>query len=244
MCLRGHALEIVEDDQTPTRTSKSKHIMRSLYLKKVKILMNKCKGRELPGTFNPLVVGDLFNRQCKPWEAITQNLAEQIHEAATTTFNKMLGEICDENTRSRLMKGLVQPTLHLLRKELKGKLDELLEPHLSIHPITYDDYLTDNVQKIQGERHDRAFDRLALESCGYTEKSLGKVRIMSVEKEVVQTLLSNLKNGTRPNVEDYSVSLAADVAVAYYKVGDSPFFFDPTHLAHRLRLPSRSSSTI
>ncbi|KAK0107205.1 hypothetical protein ONS95_003907 [Cadophora gregata] len=85
--LHNHALEIVEDDQEPTRRVTSKYLMRSDYLQIVKDLMVECRGRELPGTFNPLVVGDLFSRQCKPWESITQDLAEQVHEAAATTFN-------------------------------------------------------------------------------------------------------------------------------------------------------------
>lgn len=216
MCLDGHALEVVEDDQKPTRKSSSKYIMRSVYLEEVKKLMVKCRGRELPGTFNPLVVGDLFSQQCNPWEYITQNLAEEVHEAAATTFNKMLFEICDENTRSRLIKGLIQPSLHGLRKDLKDKLDELLEPHLSIHPITYNDYLTGNVQKIQSDRHDRAFDDLCSASCGFTSEDTD---VEALTDESLGQLLRTLKKGTRPDVEEYSVSLAADVAAAYYKVG-------------------------
>lgn len=222
MVLHGHALEVVEDDQTPIRRTPSKYIMRSDYLDIVKILMEECRGRELPGTFNPLVVGDLFSRQCKPWEHITQNLAEQVHEAAAITFNKILSEICDENTRTRLMKGLIQPSLHKLRKNLKGKLDELLEPHLSIHPITYNDYLTEHVQKIQGARHDRAFDALSTNACGYTAQS--EATATSVALSILLSTLRVLKDGTRPNVEEYSVSLAADVAAAYYKVPDPRYF--------------------
>lgn len=90
----------------------------------------------------------------------------------------------------------------------------MLKPHLSIHPITYNDYLTDSVQEIQAARHDRAFDILSKESCGYTSESVDKDEV-TVDLE---DLLTILKDGTRPNVEDYSVSLAADVAAAYYKV--------------------------
>ncbi|TVY13442.1 hypothetical protein LARI1_G008835 [Lachnellula arida] len=223
MCLHGHALEIVEDDQKPTRIFSSQYVMRSEHLQVVKDLMVECRGRELPGTFNPLVVGDLFSRQCKPWEYITQNLAEEVHEAAATTFNKMMSETCDENTRSRLMKGLIQPSLHQLRKGLKQKLDELLQPHLAIHPITYNDYLTDNVRKIQGDRHDRAFDRLSLANCGYTSESLENPTKTPV---FLIPLLRALKDGTRPDVEEYSVSLAADVAAAYYKVALKKFIDD------------------
>lgn len=215
MCLHGHAREIVEDDQKPTRHLSGTYIMRSLYLLEVQELMIECRGRELPGTFNPLVVGDLFSRQCKPWESITQNLAERVHEAAMTTINKMIYSICDDNTRSRLMKHLIQPALHLLRQNLKSKLDEFLKPHLAIHPITYNDFLTDTVKKIQGERHDRAFDTTTWNTLGF---SLEDEDLENITAATLKTLLIALKNDTRPNVEDYSVSLAADVAAAYYKV--------------------------
>lgn len=98
MCLDGHALEIVEDDLKSSRRSASIFMMRSDYLQVVKKLMVECRGRELPGTFNPLVASDLFSQQCQPWEPITQNLAEEVHEAAATTLNNMLSEICDKNT--------------------------------------------------------------------------------------------------------------------------------------------------
>lgn len=132
------------------------------------------------------------------------------------TLNKMLSELCDENTRSRLMRGLIQPSLHELRKELKEKLDELLEPHLSIHPITYNDYLTDTVQEIQRDRHDRAFDKLSYDSCKLTAESVRSAD--NLEGPALTKLLQTLKNGSRPNVEECSVSLASDVAAAYYKV--------------------------
>lgn len=77
MCLHGHALEIVEDDKKPTRTSTSKYVMKHSYLKEVKDLMLECRGCELPGTFNSFVVRDLFGRQCKPWEKSLRTLPSQ-----------------------------------------------------------------------------------------------------------------------------------------------------------------------
>lgn len=221
MRIDGHALEIVEDDLKPTRLCPKRLMMREEYLDVVTNLMVECRGRELPGTYNPLVVGDLFSRQCKPWDAITQNLVEQIHEAAANNFLKIVTEICDENTSSRLMKGHIQPALHLLRQDLKNKVDELLEPHLSIHPITYNDYLTDTVKDIQTKRHDRHFDALSRTTCGYTSKDA------PTEFDInLRQVLFALKKGTRPNVEEYSASLAADVAAAYYQVALKKFIDD------------------
>ncbi|KAI1646714.1 P-loop containing nucleoside triphosphate hydrolase protein [Daldinia loculata] len=222
MRVDGHALEIVEDDLEPTRRSSRRYVMRLDYLEVVKVLMVECRGRELPGTFNPLVVGDLFSRQCKPWELITQNLVEQIHEAAASTFNRIITEICDNNTKTRLMKHHIQPALHRLRGDLKDKVDELLEPHLSVHPITYNDYLTETVQDIQTQRHDRKFDDLSNEACKYTTKT-APVQATSV---ILRNLLSHLQQGTRPNVKEYSASLAADVAAAYYQVALKKFIDD------------------
>ncbi|KAI1452846.1 P-loop containing nucleoside triphosphate hydrolase protein [Annulohypoxylon moriforme] len=218
----GHTLEIVEDGAKPTRALLRRYMMRCDYLSLVKELMVECRGRELPGTFNPLVVGDLFCRQCKPWGPITQNLVEEIHEAAASNFNKIVSEICDENTRSRLMKGHIQPALHLLRQHLKEKVDELLKPHLSIHPITYNDYLTETVQRIQTERHDRHFDEISISRCKYTSES---APIQPVQVSL-RELLRALKMETRPDVEEDSASLAADVAEAYYQIALKKFIDD------------------
>lgn len=211
----GHALEIVESGLQPNRTSRYKYMWRTDYLNVVEDLMEECRGRELPGTYNPLVVGDLFARQCKPWEAITTNLVEEIHEAAATTFNKMVSAICDQNTHSRLMKVMIQPSLHQLRKDLKAKLDELLMPHLSIHPITYNDYFTDTVQKIQDDRHSRNFDQLTL---GIIDQTRHEMNGSLQDKVPLKALLMHLEEGTRPDVRKYSASLAVDVAAAYYSV--------------------------
>jgi GTP-binding protein EngB required for normal cell division len=215
MSTDGHALEIVEEGKEPTRSNALTYMMRDGYLEEVKALMAECWGRELPGTFNPLVVGDLFSRQCKPWKAITQALVEEIHTAAATTFDKMISEYCDDNTRMRLMKRQIQPPLHRLRKDVQDKVNELLRPHLSIHPITYNKDLVNGVQKIQSERHRTKFDRLSTQACGHTAESAAEKNATAV---YLRNVLTALRNGTEPNVDKCSESLAADVAAAYYQV--------------------------
>jgi len=196
----GHARDIVEDDDEPTRTKTSTYVKRDDYLIEIKQLMIECRGRELPGTFNPLVVCDLFNRQCKPWKSITNHLIEEIHTAATTTFLKMISEHCDANTRRRLRTGHTLPSLHKLRKELQLKVDELI----------------DGVQKIQSERHKRSADKLSTQICGHMVETAGEA---PNERLLLGMILEKLRTGTQPKAEEYSTSLAADVAAAYYQVG-------------------------
>lgn len=161
-----------------------------------------------------MVVGDLFSRQCKPWVAIAQNLVELIHEAALSTFTKLLSEICDENTQSRLMKGVIQPSLYKLRQELQDQLSEFLEPHLSVHPITYNEHLVQYVQGMQSKRHKRRFDQMARDVCKEDTNTV-TVGIKSVD---LYRLLHSLVKATEPNVQEYSASLALDVSEAYYQV--------------------------
>lgn len=160
-----------------------------------------------------MVVSDLFSQQCKPWKAISENLVEDIHEAAAITFNKLLSEICDVNTRKRLMNRIIQPSLYLLRKNLKDTVAELLQPHLSIHPITYDQHLTVVLQKVQGDRHKRNFDRECLKSGGRDTETVdaGKGEVS------LKNILRSVRAATAPNPKEYAASLAADVAEVYYQ---------------------------
>ncbi|KAI1407196.1 hypothetical protein F5Y13DRAFT_195607 [Hypoxylon sp. FL1857] len=132
----------------------------------------------------------------------TRSSLEQIHEAAATNFNKISSTV------------------------LKEKADKLLEPHLSTHPITYNNYLTETVQDIQAERHNRKFDELSLSGCGYTSQSAPDAK-MDIDDDLdPKERLSTLKKETQPDVEEYSASLAADVVAAYYQVALKKFTDD------------------
>lgn len=126
-----------------------------------------------------------------------------------------MATICDANTTGRLLSGMIQPSLSRLRQQLKDRVDQFLEPHLAVHPISYNEFLVDHVQETQGQRHKRSFDRAAWEVCE-NDTSTVKPRLYSDVhlKDLMDALLLN----TKPNVREYTASLAADVAAAYYKV--------------------------
>ncbi|KLU86658.1 hypothetical protein MAPG_05670 [Magnaporthiopsis poae ATCC 64411] len=219
----GHRLEIVEDGKEPTRASS--FIMRATYIDTtVRTAMAECRGRELPGNYNPMVVGDLFSRQCKPWEGITQQLVEEIHGAALATFNTALSEICDQNTKDLLMRHLVQQALHSLRSELKQKVADFLEPHLSVHPITYNDDLVFDVRDMQAQRYMPHFNRLVKSSC--LDLDIAKPKDGEVKMSQIVRALEHIRKFTEPDIEGYSASLATDTAAAYYAVALKKFIDD------------------
>ena len=40
---------------------------------------------ELPGTYNPLIVAELFSKQCKQWKGLVYYLSERVLDSAYTT---------------------------------------------------------------------------------------------------------------------------------------------------------------
>lgn len=113
------------------------------------------------------------------------------------------------------MKGIVQPALYKLRQNLKDTVVELLGPHVSIHPITYNESLTDSVQETQGNRHKRKFDAMAR---SVVKVDTDTATSASYERVDLRTLLTSLMDMTKPDPREYAASLCADVSAAYYKV--------------------------
>ncbi|KAK4031852.1 GTPase effector domain, GED [Parachaetomium inaequale] len=65
--LRGHYREVIDlDSETGHAPSSSRG------------LIHRTQGRELPGTFNPIVVVDLFHEQSRPWESIARRHVEKL----------------------------------------------------------------------------------------------------------------------------------------------------------------------
>lgn len=129
----------------------------------------------------------------------------------------MLSEICDENTKARLMRGIIQPSLYDLRQSLKDTVAELLKPHLSIHPITYNEDLTDSVHETQAGRHKRKFDATSRAICKMDTNTVTE-EMYNIELDVLQRLFKSLLSATEPNPMEYAASLCSDVSAAYYKV--------------------------
>ena len=56
-------------------------ILRKTFVDRVMNLMSRTRGRELPGTFNPLIVKDLFSEQCRPWTGIVNDHIQMVWKA-------------------------------------------------------------------------------------------------------------------------------------------------------------------
>ncbi|KAI1087991.1 P-loop containing nucleoside triphosphate hydrolase protein [Rostrohypoxylon terebratum] len=206
MRINGQAREIVERLDT---YSDRNQILRPTYLKEVKRLMKRTRGCELPGTYNPLIIGELFHEQCAPWRGWLEDFSRRIYDAVEATVNAALAYIVDEETKSKLWVELINGALDRLNRQLRSKVNEILRPHEDGHPITYNHYLTDNVQKIRANRF-RARLKEGLAEAGFDSNV--------VRPTTINAVIDSLVKHTEVDMETVASSEAIDWMEAYYQV--------------------------
>jgi GTP-binding protein EngB required for normal cell division len=210
MRTQGHTYDIVDQ-------SSAKHprqISRENYVTKINTLLTRSRGRELPGTFAPLIIGQLFLEQRKPWTRLVNETMEAVVRAVRHVLYAALSHVCDPSARESILIWVIHPKLDRLEKELQEKVTELLKPHATGHPITYNHYLTDNVQKAQAGRRMREIKKTLEQFFGDDYTNLGTVKL-SVNVENLPKLLATK---TEADMNNYASSTATDFMQAYYKV--------------------------
>lgn len=192
-------------------------ISRSDYIDEVKDLMRRNRGRELPGTWSPLIVGELFREQCRPWKGIIDKYTDKILTSVYQVINDVLETVAIGETMDGIRREIINPGMERLTKRLQDKVAEILYPHYSGHPITYNHYLTETVQKLQNERRRKDLEtsikrHLSISPGGFAHHGFpsGTASLTS--------LVDKLIGDTEQDMEQYASSLAIDFMEAYYKV--------------------------
>lgn len=212
MHINGQSQILVDELPKNDQKSPSRHVLRSDYIDGVKQLMKRSRGRELSGTFNPLIVSQLFVEQCKPWEGIVIGVKEKILGAIDEVTNAIVNYVAVDETSSGIF-SRISIFGDKFRSDLDSEIKKLLEPHLKSHPITYNHYLTDNVQKAQDERRRKKLSDAFEEILGHDYYKKGtKVEVYPYD------LFNKLKRHTKVDMQLHSGEVATDYMEAYYKV--------------------------
>lgn len=96
----------------------------------------------------------MFSEQCLPWGRLTQKYVSSVFSSLRKTLFAALKHVTDYETAERLKFELVEPKIVELEALVEKRLAERPEPHTQGHPITYNHYLTGNIQKVQQARHE------------------------------------------------------------------------------------------
>ena len=212
---RGHYREIIMSDDKKSASKGQIQVSRDEYTSYIGQLLEKNRGRKLPGTFNSMIVRDLFLERCSPWEKLTYSHVKVVWEAAKEFLELAASYVADEATANAIFDEIIVPAMDALRKVLDRKTSELLLPHQKGHPITYNNYVTETLQKIRGERRrgelhgilEEFFDVDDLEDPYLTRNSIN-----------LRGLLNSLLQSTEPDMARFASAEAMDCMLSYYKV--------------------------
>ncbi|KAH8799852.1 P-loop containing nucleoside triphosphate hydrolase protein, partial [Xylogone sp. PMI_703] len=220
----GHKRQIVqpgEEDSVPDGVTP---ITREDFKKRIQQLMQKTRGRELPTTFNPMIVTDLFLEQSAPWEAITAKHIEKVWTAVKTFLSFISAYVADPETSKALIQQIFEPALSQLYENLKEKTLETLKPHKTGHPITISNKFT---ASLRTEIMDQNTDKIeaALKSF-FGVSTLSTSARLSNSYYDLQDLLYKIVQCTLPDIPNSACSDALDRMEAYYKVALERFIDD------------------
>ena len=220
MRLRGHAVELV--DTMPSdyehRPGTPKKTLKEDFYQAIQRRMKRNSGRELPGLFNPSVIGDLFYDQSGPWQQIIAKTRDALLDAAHATVNHALEDSVDENTIGAIRREIVNPNMEPIEQGLATKVDEILKPHRRGHPMTLNHYFIDNIQKRREDETRKEMSKRVYEFFGKHPQSKESAERLWNGTLDVQNLLNKLVQQTEVNMERFAAIEAVNATLAYYKV--------------------------
>lgn len=132
---RGHRREIGTGERTTP--DDPEFVTRDKFLDHVENMMQRTRGRELPGIFSSMVISDLFQQQSSPWEKIAQGHVKKAWEAVGEFLELVATYVADASISDALIDKIIQPALDKLLINAKNKTTKLLDSHRRVHPITY-----------------------------------------------------------------------------------------------------------
>lgn len=232
----GHKFEVVQAPPPKPTRSFPNRVTKSDRMIKVKELIKRNRGKELSTISKEDTITALFREQSSPWEEIANKYVEQIYEAVSGTVMSVLAGTCDPTTKDGVLSYIVNPALDTLKQGFEAAVKRTLKQHLYGHPITYNHYLTENLQKARNEHNKEHVAKLLESFLGVNPLDENATR---KEANVnIKALFNALTLPTEADMATFACSEALHIMEAYYKVSPVGFPFSPI-LISRFRLHSR-----
>jgi GTPase SAR1 family protein len=179
----------------------------------VKQAVRRNRGKELQGNFNPLLIGELFQTQSSKWTTLAKDHINLLDEVCSIFLEDLLGKFCPDDVTSRLWPRIEEQLRD--RKKAAFKVLGDISKDLEYHPINYNHYYTDTVQKRRNQRQMKSAEAMMqnmakLSECGY-----------QTPDAIDYTLEANANTITQ-DMERHSCEEVLDCVQAIYKVRMNP----------------------
>ncbi|KAH7021592.1 P-loop containing nucleoside triphosphate hydrolase protein [Microdochium trichocladiopsis] len=217
---RHHIKEEGEEaSSTPTDATS---ISRDDFIERIVAKMSRSRGRELPGSFDPMIIAELFREQASPWEALAASHVQRTWDACKVFLRQVIDHVADTNTSSTVLQRIIGPAMDAILADLRDRTSQILKQHQQLQPITYNHYFTETLRKIRADSSRAKVVSVIMKH--FRTKSL---TIVSHGEQDLATLVNKITMGTtEPDMNKFAASEARDMMMAYYKVAMKRFVDD------------------
>jgi hypothetical protein len=172
------------------------------------------RGRELPGSYNHVVLSELFHEQCSRWGDVARDHLAAVFSIVDKFVSAAVRHIiADDQVRSavtRRVRQALDTSLGKAHKELCNILSDE-----QAHPITYNHYYTDNIQKAR-EDASRNGLQASMDHAVANEWN-GKLHVSNTQMDLTK-LCSSLKRRVVVDMTEQACEESLAALNAYYKV--------------------------
>ena len=161
----GHSWELVDEPKSPEVVKEDSadgpplRFMRTEAVKWVRDLLKRSRGRELPGSYNPLLVGELFRARSNRWGDIARKHVKETWLESKRFLEQICSSIADEETAPALFTHWISPIADEKFQKANQALDRILADR-EAHPMTYNHYYTEILQDIRTERQTKEIETI------------------------------------------------------------------------------------
>ncbi|TKA36176.1 hypothetical protein B0A54_12806 [Friedmanniomyces endolithicus] len=125
-------------------------------IERVRRILIRSRGRELPGTFNPLIISQLFWEQSHNWQSIAEFHIKKVAQVCSSFVAAAISCIVADDVATRLQASTVNPALQSRVERAKAELCRVIADNKH-HPITYDPTYIAKVQDMRRKKSDFKF---------------------------------------------------------------------------------------
>lgn len=205
------------------RSNAKNEISEAGFIEEIRSTLKYTRGRELPGLFNPLIIGDLFKEHSQPWEGLARLHVRNVWSSVRYFLEMTIAYISDEATAEGLLQDIISPQMAERFAHADAKLTEILAAHRESDPMTWNHYFTANLQRFRQQHQQNAMlarlrniarppDPKTIVSNSATIDQLG------LGHYTLTNLVNTMNNNQEMDMDRYACSEALHCMKAYYKV--------------------------
>ncbi|CZS99270.1 related to Mx2 protein (GTPase protein) [Rhynchosporium agropyri] len=253
MRLKGHKYQVdlsddedsssVEDDSITSGSNQVKKsgpqvLSKGEALEWVEKAIERTRGKELIGSYNPLLIGELFWEQSSAWNKLALAHVESVARVCSRFLKQLLKDNYPKDVEARIWSFKIEEELKARNRKAIDELEKVIND-LRNYPINYNHYYTDTITKRRLDRQKAAFEKSIKEASADGHDFSTRKAVTNIDMPRAMNIYSKRID---PDMNKFSCEEALDSLFAIYKVMQKTFIANVTtqvierHIVHGLEL--------